>query len=469
MSIKKGTRINLRIDRFADQGKSVGRVDGLVVLVEEAVPGDRVRARVDTRKKNYAEAHVEEILEASALRTTPHCVYADTCGGCTWQHVDYEAQLEMKEESVRSALVHNGGFDEEAIPVRPIIGADDPYYYRNNMEFSFSAQRWLTRWEIDSGRTFDTDFALGLHAPGRYDKVIDLNECHLQSPLTTRLVNDVRRFAKERDWEPWNVHEHMGYLRHLTVRTGTRSGDVLVDLCTFTHEPDRIDALADHLREAFPAVTTFVNTINTRQAKVAVGDETHVAFGPGTLEDRIGRFTFEIGPHTFFQTNTRQAERLYEEARSHAGLGGDDLVFDLYCGAGTLSLFLADEAGEVVGIESEPPSVELARRNAEKNGVENVRFYTGRVRERIDEVVETHGPPDVVICDPPRPGLHKQVARLLQDLEVDRFVYVSCNPQTQARDLKRLKRSYEAAFVQPVDQFPHTPHIETVALLRALA
>lgn len=465
MDVGRNTRLTLRIERFADQGKSIGHVDGLVVLVEEAVPGDRVRVRVRERKKSYAEATIEEILEPSALRTTPHCVYADSCGGCTWQHVRYEAQLEMKEESVRSALVHNGGFEEDEVPVRPIIGADDPYYYRNNMEFSFSAQRWLTRWEIDSGRRFDTDFALGLHAPGRYDKVLDLNECHLQSPLTTRLVNGIRRFCRDRGWEPWHVHEHMGYVRHLLVRTGTRTGDVLVDLVTFTREPDRMETFAAFLQEEFPAVTTLVNTINTRQAKVATGDRTDVVFGPGTLEDEIGPFRFTVGPQTFFQTNTRQAERLYGEARTHADLGSDDLVLDLYCGAGTLSLFLAEEAGTVVGIESEHESVALARQNAKKNGVENVHFYTGRIRERIDRVIDEHGPPDVLVCDPPRPGLHKQAARLVADIAAPRMVYVSCNPQTQARDLKRLKRTYTPRLVRPVDQFPHTPHIETVALL----
>lgn len=465
MSVKRGTTLTLRIERFADQGKSLGHVDGLVVLVEEAVPGDRVRVRVHERKKNYAEARIDEVLEASEMRQAPHCVYADTCGGCTWQHVDYRAQLEMKEESVRSALVHTGGFDEGTIPVKPIIGAADPFYYRNNMEFSFSAQRWLTRWEIDSKRTFDTDFALGLHAPGRYDKVIDLNECHLQSPLTTRLVNGIRTFCREREWSPWHVHEHMGYLRHLIVRTGTHTGDVLVNLVTFTHEADRTKALGNYLQREFPAVTTLVNTINTRQAKVATGDRTHVVFGPGILEDRIGEFRFTIGPQTFFQTNTRQAERLYREARSAAELDEDDLVFDLYCGAGTLSLFLAERAGEVIGIESEGDSVALARENAEKNEVSNVRFYHGRVRDRIDEAIDRHGRPDVIVCDPPRPGLHKQAARLLDELTVDRIIYVSCNPQTQARDLKRLKRTYTPRSVQPVDQFPHTPHIETIALL----
>lgn len=466
--IKRGAEVELNIESFADRGKSLARVDGYVVFVAGAVPGDRVRARVYKRKKSFAEARLLEILTPSDLRVVPRCAYARTCGGCKWQHVDYAAQLKMKRESVTDALVRTGGLSLGTVPVQPVLGMDEPFYYRNKMEFSFSANRWLTDWEIASGKTFDKGFALGLHVPGRYDKVLDLTECHLQSTWSASLVNVVRDFATERGWAPWNVHTHEGYLRHLVVREASRTDERMVNLVTSRKDADRETEFAEWLREEVPAVTTFVVTVNKTKAHTSYG-EMRTVFGAGVIHERLGGLTFEIAPNAFFQTNTKQAERLYEVAAECAQLRPDDLVYDLYCGAGTISLFIAGRVRRVVGVELVEEAVENARANAVHNGVENCTFVAGDMMELFTpSFVDEYGTPDVLLVDPPRAGLHPKVVAHIAALRAPRVVYVSCNPQTQARDLAGLADTYRIEHIQPVDLFPHTHHIENVVSLRAL-
>ncbi|RMF59490.1 MAG: 23S rRNA (uracil(1939)-C(5))-methyltransferase RlmD [Bacteroidetes bacterium] len=463
--MKKGTEIVLDIEKFADRGKSLARLDGYVVFVAGAVPGDRVRAVVIKRKKKYAEARLREVLVPSPLRTEPRCRYFGTCGGCKWQHVGYAAQCEAKRQSVADAFVHHGGF--EGVEVRPTLGADPIYGYRNKMEFSFSAERWLTPAEIASSEDFDTGFALGLHVPGNFHKVIDLTECHLPPEIGVRLLNGVRTFVRAQGWKPWDIRRHEGYLRHLVLRTGTHTGEVMVNLVTNGWAPPRMERMAAYLQEHFPEVTTFVNTINTGPAQTAFGEAIHTLYGPGVIHDRIGPYTFEIAPNAFFQTNTRQAERLYEVARDFAGLRPQDLVYDLYCGAGTISIFVAERARHVVGVELVEEAVANARANAAANGVTNCTFVSGDLMRLFTPAfVRQHGAPDVLIADPPRAGMHPKVVEQIGRLRPERFVYVSCNPLTQARDLALLRDVYEIEVVQPVDLFPHTHHIESVAKLR---
>lgn len=464
--VKRGTEIELEIEKFADRGKSLARLDGYVVFVPGAVPGDRVRVRVTKRKKSYAEAKLIEVIEPSPMRTEPRCFYFGTCGGCKWQHVAYEEQLQAKQQSVREALVHAGGFSE--VVVQPTLGSERVYFYRNKMEFSFSASRWLTPDEIATGKEFDTHFALGLHVPGNFSKVLDLHACYLQSDFSVSLVNGVRDFVKERGWTPWDVRRHEGFLRHLAIRQGEHTGEVMVNLVTNGYDPDRMAELADHLQEAFPEVTTFVNTINTSPAQTAYGEEVHTLFGPGVIHDRIGPYRFEIASNAFFQTNTLQAERLYEVTRRFADLREDDLLYDLYCGAGTISLFVSDAVDRVIGVEVVEEAVANARANAEANGVSNCTFVSGDLmRMFTPDFVREHGRPDVLIADPPRAGMHPRVVEQIGRLRPERFVYVSCNPQTQARDLAQLRDIYAIEAVQPVDLFPHTYHVENVVKLRA--
>ncbi|NBC18255.1 MAG: 23S rRNA (uracil(1939)-C(5))-methyltransferase RlmD, partial [Bacteroidetes bacterium] len=457
--IKRGTTLELTVEKFADKGKGLARVDGYVVFVVEGVPGDRVRAKVFRRRKSFAEARIVDVLEASSLRTEPRCAYFSTCGGCKWQHVDYAAQLEAKQQSVEEALIHQGGFDADALDVRPTMGAEAPYYYRNKMEFSFSADRWLTPEEIATGKEFDTDFALGLHVPGNFFKVLDLHECHLQSRLSARLVNGVRDFVKAQGWAPWDIREHVGFLRHLIIRQAEHTDDLMVALVTNGHDAERMEAMAAFLQTDFPEVTTFVNVVNTGVSQTAFGEAMHTIYGPGVIHDCIGPYRFEIAPNAFFQTNTRQAERLYEVARTFADLQPDDLVYDLYCGAGTISLFVAEQAGRVVGVELVEEAVENARTNAAVNGVDTCTFVAGDMLELFTpSFVEQHGRPDVLITDPPRAGMHPQVTEQIAALRPERIVYVSCNPQSQAKDLTRLKDYYRIDAIQPVDLFPHTDH-----------
>jgi 23S rRNA (uracil1939-C5)-methyltransferase len=334
------------------------------------------------------------------------------------------------------------------------------------MEFSFSAERWLTPDEIATGKVFDTDFALGLHVPGTWHKVLDLHECHLQSQLSAEIVNATREFVKDAGWLPWHIRKHTGYLRHLVIRQAGRTDDLMLNLVTSGYDAERMDQYAAFLRDRFPAVTTLVNTINEDVSQTAFGDEFHVVFGPGVIHDRIGEHTFEIAHNAFFQTNTAQAEKLYDVAADFADLNPEDLVYDLYCGAGTISLHVANRVRRVVGVELIEEAAENARRNAAANDVENCTFVTGDMLKLFKpEFVEEHGRPDVLIVDPPRAGMHPKVVRQIGELRPGRFVYVSCNPMTQARDLAALSDMYTIDRVQPVDLFPHTHHVENVIRL----
>ena len=477
----RGAEIELTMEAFADRGKSLARLgegdSGYVVFVAGAVPGDRVRVRIQKRKRSFAEARLLELIEPSPLRVVPRCRYAQPCGGCKWQHVAYSAQLEMKREAVESALTRLGGIDLAAhgVSVAPTLGADHAegsggiYLYRNKMEFSFSTGRWLTDDEVASGETFDRDFALGLHAPGRFDKVLDLHECHLQSTWSARLVNGMRELAKANGWTPWDARATRGFLRHLVIRQAAHTDDRMVNLVTSAHDPERLAIVEAWLRADFPEATTFVNTINSGPAQTAFGEAMHVVFGPGTIRDKIGAHTFEIASNAFFQTNTVQAERLYAVAAEMAGLQPTDLLYDLYCGAGTISLFMADRVQRVVGVELIEEAVENARVNAVANGVANTTFVAGDMLKLFTGAfVEEHGRPDVLVVDPPRAGMHPKVVGQLAALAPERLVYVSCNPRTQAEDLAKLLEAtdYQVTGVQPVDMFPHTHHVESVVGLR---
>ena len=463
--MKKGAVIELEIEKFADRGKSLSRLDGYVVFVSGAVPGDTIKARVFKKRKKFAEAALLEVIKPSPLRTDPKCKYFLTCGGCKWQHVQYDAQIDAKRQSVKDAFEHHGGFD--SVDVLETIGAEETYYYRNKMEFSFSAGRWLTPDEIASGKSFDTSFALGLHVPGNFAKVLDLTECHLQSELSASIVNGVRKFALKQDWKPWHPRKHIGFLRHLVIREAAKTDELMLNLVTSHYSEERIGLFADWVKKTFPQVTTLVNTINSGPAQTAFGEEMHTVFGSGVVHDMIGDSTFEIASNAFFQTNTKQAQRLYEVAAEFAELKKDDLVYDLYCGAGTITCFMAPSVNHVVGVELIEEAVQNARKNAAANNIENVTFVTGDMMRLFNTAfIEEYGRPDVLIVDPPRAGLHPKVVAQIAALAPDRFVYVSCNPLTQARDLSMLADQYDVEVVQPVDLFPHTHHVESVAKLK---
>jgi 23S rRNA (uracil1939-C5)-methyltransferase len=471
--MKRGDIIEVTIESAAFEGKSVARVDGFVLFVQGAVPGDRARVTVTRTKKSFAEAELIEVLQASPLRAVPQCRHFGTCGGCKWQHVAYEAQCDFKRQHVVDALERIGGFP--GIEVAPTLGAASPYYYRNKMEFSFG-QRWRTREEMaacaeGSDAPPDDLFALGLHIAGRYDRIIDLDECWLQSPVSVRIVNAVRAYSLEHALPVYSTESHTGYLRNLVIREGRRTGERMVNLVTRDDREDIMTPLTAYLCAAAPEITTVVNNITQKVSQVALGESERVYFGSGTIREKIGARTYRISANSFFQTNTEQAEELYNAVARMAAIRSGDVVYDLYSGTGTIALHVADDAKEVIGIESVASSVDDAHKNAAANGVGNCRFLLGDLKETLlgSRPGGTDLPrPDVVILDPPRAGVHERVAREVRALAPRTIVYVSCNPATQARDLKILCEDghYRPERVQPVDMFPHTYHIENIVSLK---
>jgi 23S rRNA (uracil1939-C5)-methyltransferase len=466
MKIKKGDELTLTIDAMAIGGKGIARMEGLVVFVDGAVPGDTVRARIMKVKSQFLEARNIGLVEASAARTAPRCRYAGSCGGCKMQHIRYDVQLQYKHRHVRDAFERIGNLRDVAIP-EP-IGSGDIYLYRNKMEYSFSDQRWLTPAEIESGDAYNKNFALGLHAPGRFDKVIDIEECWLQSHESNRIAASLRRAAIELNVLPYSTRTHEGFLRFAVIRQSRAGGGIMVNIVTADHRQDIMQPIVDRLRVDVPEVTTIVNTVNRKKAQVAVGDEEIVYYGDGRITERIGRYTFRISAHSFFQTNTGQTERLYTVAKEFGGLSEKDVALDLYCGTGSIAIFLSDAVGSVYGVESVADSVGDANENAALNNVTNVRFIHGDVLDMLkDRASWMGGQPTVLYLDPPRSGVHPKAIGEILRLNVPRIVYISCNPVTQARDIAALcERGYRLDRMQPVDMFPHTYHIENVAALR---
>lgn len=466
MALKKGEEVTLEIESAAFRGKGVAKVDGLAVFVYGTAPGDVVKARIIKKKKNYREAKLLEVLEPSKDRITPKCQHANVCGGCSWQHVPYAKQLEYKGQQVADHITRLGGLNDTTI--HPAMGSESEFYYRNKMEYSFSNRRWLTREEINRDEFVDDSaFAAGMHAPGRFDKILNLNECHLQRKESFEILDFVRNYCIQHDIPPFDAMKHEGFMRHLMIRNSFHTDDFMINLVTYQDDQELIKKLSDELLEKFPIITTIVNNINDTKSPTSIGRIEKVIHGPGYIVDKIGEHTFKIHPNAFFQTNTAQAERLYETARQFADLKDGEIVYDLYCGVGTLSLFMSQKAEKVLGIELVDVAVENARFNSKENNVGNVSFIKGDMKDVFtQEMVDEFGAPDVLITDPPRAGMHPDVVKRLKELKVPKLVYVSCDSSTMARDLKELAEVYDILEVQPVDMFPQTYHVEAVAKLR---
>ncbi len=461
MNVRKGETIQLEIHKMAYGGAGVGRVDGFVVFVRGGVPGDLLQARVYRKKKEYAEARILEVISPSPHRVEAPCPYSGHCGGCPWQHVADEKQLEYKREHVFESLGHIGGLKEA--PVRNILPAPKQFGYRNKMEFSFSDRRWFLPHELDRRGT-EEGFALGLHVPGTFSKVIDVEACLLQEETGNQILRETKGFVKESRIPPYGLKSHQGFWRFLTLRHSKAHDCWMVNVVTSEERPDVMSSLARRLSERFTNIETVVNSINSRKAAIAVGEKETVLTGRGWIRDRIGPFTFQISASSFFQTNTLAALTLYEQVRAFARLTGRETVLDLYSGTGTIPIFLSQKVHSVTGIEINADAVQDAQRNCQDNGIDNCRFICGDIRERLSALDER---PDVLIIDPPRAGMHKDVLAQVMDLSPERVVYISCNPATLARDLGEMTRDYELLEIQPVDLFPHTYHVEAVAGLRA--
>ena len=463
---KKQPVANIRIDAYAAEGKSIAHLEeGKVLFVEGAIPDDVVNVRITKEKKSWAEGKIMELVQPSPDRVEPFCPHFGVCGGCKWQMLPYELQLKFKQQQVYDQLHRIG---QVALPeLEPIIGSPHQRYYRNKLEFTFCTKKYRTDAEIKAadGAPFPEEPALGFHAPGLFDKVVPIHTCYLQPEPTNLLLDTLRRYTEARQLPYYDFRAQQGWLRNVVIRVA-RTGEVLINMVFKYEDKKEREQLLDHLLEQIPGITTLHYTINPKLNDSIHDLEVHTYSGKGYIEETLEDFRFKISPQSFFQTNTWQAEKLYEVTREFAGLTGNEVVYDLYCGTGSIGIFCSKGARKLIGIEAVDEAVKNARENAALNKLDNCTFYSGDVATICtDEFFAAHGRPDVIITDPPRAGMHEKLIQQLLRIRAPRVVYVSCNPATQARDLQLLDEAYKVLRLQPVDMFPQTHHIENVALL----
>jgi 23S rRNA (uracil1939-C5)-methyltransferase len=450
----------------AAEGKAITRVNDLVIFVPYVAPGDVVDLRIRRKTHNYAEADVVNFHTLSPVRAVPFCQHYGICGGCKWQILPYSEQLRYKQRQVQDNLRRIGRI--ELPEISPILGSAKTEFYRNKLEFTFSNKRWLTTEEMRQGVTYEQMNVVGFHIPGGFDKVLDIEKCWLQDDISNRIRNTIRGYAYEHGYSFINLRTQEGMLRNIIIRTSS-TGELMVILICKIGEEDEMRLFHELLRfvaDSFPEITSLLYVVNNK-CNDTIGDlDVHVFSGRDHIFEQMEGLRFKIGPKSFYQTNSEQAYNLYKVAREFAGLTGDELVYDLYTGTGTIANFVARQARQVIGIEYVPEAIEDAKVNAEINGIQNALFFAGDMKDVLNETfIDEHGRPDVVITDPPRAGMHEDVIDVLLLARPKRIVYVSCNPATQARDLKMLDPEYRVTAVQPVDMFPHTHHVENVVLM----
>jgi len=426
------------------------------------VPGDVVDIQITRKKKNFLEGKAVKFHHYSEKRIQPRCEHFGLCGGCKWQNLNYRDQLFYKQKQVRDNFERIGGLDVSAM--REIIPSEKEYYYRNKLEFTFSNRKWLVSKEQIGDETENMN-GLGFHLPGMFDRIIDLQHCYLQPEPSDSIRNTARRFAMEKDFEFYDVRAHTGFLRNLIIRTSS-AGQVMVIVVFARNDEQDIRLMLEHLQKSFPQITSLMWVINTKKNDVIFDLDVHLFSGLPYIIEEMEGLRFKVGPKSFYQTNSQQAYRLYETAREFAGFQGDETVYDLYCGTGTITNFIASSVKKAVGVEIVPEAIVDARYNARFNGIKNVSFFAGDIAKLLDDgFTAQQGLPDVVIADPPRAGLHPKVVAWLLKTNPGKIVYVSCNPATQARDIDMLRQAYELQKIQPVDMFPQTHHVENVVLL----
>lgn len=457
---------DILITDVAAEGKAIAKVDNLVIFVPYVVPGDVVDLQIKRKKHSYAEAEAIALKKPSELRAKPFCKHFGVCGGCKWQCLPYEEQLRFKQKQVADNLTRIGKI--ELPEMMPILGSKHVAHYRNKLEFGFSNKKWLTSEQVASGVQFDCMDAVGFHIPGAFDKILDIEECHLMDDINNRLRNGIRAYALAHGLTFFDLRQQTGLLRNMMIRTSA-TGEImlLMQFCMRGADDEaQAKALLEHLHATFPEVTSLLYVNNTK-CNDTIGDLDVITFaGTPFIYETMEGLRFKVGPKSFYQTNTEQAYELYKVARNFAALTGDELVYDLYTGTGTIANFVARQARQVVGIEYVPEAIEDAKVNAELNGLDNTLFYAGDMKDILTTgFIERHGKPDVIITDPPRAGMHADVVNAILFAAPRRIVYVSCNPATQARDLALLDADYRVTKVQPVDMFPQTHHVENVVCL----
>jgi len=453
----------VRITDIGAEGNAIARVDNLVVFVPMLIPGDLVDIRVIKKRKKYLEGRVVKFHEYSPDRIEPRCIHFGVCGGCKWQHLPYDLQLKFKEKQVRDNLIRIGKVDLKEI--MPIIGSSDIYQYRNKLEYTFSDKRWLTSEEVVSGNKFEKEDALGFHIPGLFDKVLDITECHLQPEPSNSIKNAVRQYAHQNNLLFFDLREQKGFLRNIVIRNSL-DGKFMVIVVFFHEDVEKRNGLLDFLSNEFPQITSLMYVINSKRNDSLNDQEPVLYKGEDHLVEEMDGLKFRIGPKSFYQTNTRQALQLYRTAKEFARFSGNEIVYDLYSGTGTISNFIAPYVNKVIGIEYVEEAVKDAVINSEINGIRNTRFFAGDMKNVLSGTFfVSNGKPDIIITDPPRAGMHEDVIKAIVKASPEKIVYISCNPSTQSRDIKLLSGEYYVNGVQPVDMFPHTHHVENVVLL----
>jgi len=452
------------VEDFAAEGKSLARLDGKVIFIENTVPGDVVDVRLFKNKKDWAEGSVVKYHEYSSQRIAPFCSHFTVCGGCQWQMLPYEKQLQFKQKQVEDNLQRIGKIN---LPeMLPILGADETKFYRNKIEYTFSNKRFLLLEELKDESVSSIQNVAGFHAKGIFDKVIDIKTCYLQSEPTNRLRIAIKDFAEQHGLSFYDIKQQHGFLRTMQVRICT-TGEIMVNIMFGNDDEAARNLLLDHISKNFPEITTLLYTVNTKGNDSLYGLTPQIHYGKGFAIERLGNFQFKIGPKSFFQTNSRQGEKLYNVTKDFAELTGNETVYDLYCGTGSIGIFVSALAKKIIGVEAIDEAINDAKENAALNNISHASFFAGDVINICnDDFFAAHGKPDVIITDPPRAGMHEKLVRKLMDMESPLIVYVSCNPATQARDLKLLDEKYAVTKIQPVDMFPHTHHIENVAQLK---
>ncbi len=455
---------NLKIEDYASEGKSLSRLEGKVIFVEGAVPGDVVDVRISKNKKDWAEGRAVYFHELSPDRVEPFCEHFGTCGGCKWQMLPYQRQLDYKQKEVEQHLLRIGKV--LLPPLQRIIGAHPDRRYRNKLDFTFCNKKYLTHQQIEEDGIIKPENALGFHAPRIFDKVIDINICHLMDEPTNIIKNLIRDFATEQGYTFYDIREHQGWLRNLILRICS-TGEIMVNICFGYDDATERKRLFDYLLKQVPSITSLIYTINPKWNDTIYDLHPVVYAGKDHVIETMEDFRFKIGPKSFFQTNTYQGEQLYKITREFAALTGSETVYDLYCGTGSIGIFVSRHAARIIGVDVIKEAIDDAKENALLNGIHHARFFAGDVIDVCNEAFfAEHGKPDVIITDPPRAGMHEKLVRKILEIEAPIVVYVSCNPATQARDLNLLNEKYVVTRIQPVDMFPHTHHIENVVQLR---
>jgi 23S rRNA (uracil1939-C5)-methyltransferase len=460
---------NVTVIDIAEEGKGVGKADDFVLFIEKAVPGDIADIEVYKSKKNFGEGKITRLIQPSEYRMEAFCEHFGVCGGCKWQHMTYDAQLKFKQKAVHDALTRIAKI--EVGHMDSIVPSPADRYYRNKLEYTFSNKRWLYDGENRDDERLDMD-ALGFHIPGRFDKILNINHCYLQAEPSNELRNSINQYAKEQGISYYDVRQHTGALRNLIIRTSS-TGEIMV-IVVFAHpDQEQVDSLMTYIDAAFPQITSLLYILNTKLNDTIFDQDVISWKGPEYIHEEMPGgangtvVRFRVGPKSFYQTNSIQALRLYEITRDFADFKGDELVYDLYTGAGTIANFIAGHVREVVGVEYVPSAIEDAKINSQINNITNTKFFAGDMKDvLVADFVAEHGKPDVIITDPPRAGMHADVVARLMEIEANKIVYVSCNAATQARDLLVLKEKYATVKIQPVDMFPHTQHVENVVLLK---